>query len=51
MESFCQIFGLILSFLSNRWLWVVLNGKLSQEYPINAGVSQGLILGPTIFQL
>ena len=30
------IFGFISSFLSNRWLWVVLDGKSSQEYPINA---------------
>ena len=28
-----QIFGLISSFLSNRWLWVVLDGKSAQEYP------------------
>ena len=33
-----QIFGLISSFLSNRWLWVVLDGKSSQEYPVNSGV-------------
>ena len=33
-----QIFGLISSFLSNRWLWVVLDGKSLQEYPVNAGV-------------
>ena len=38
-----QIFGLILSFLSNSWLRVVLNGKSSQEYPVNAGVPQGPI--------
>ena len=43
-----QIFGLIYSFLSNRRLRVVLNGKFSQEYPINAGVAQGPILGPTL---
>ena len=46
-----QIFGLIYSFLSNRQLWVVLNGKSSQEYPANAGVPQGSILGPTLFLL
>ena len=40
-----QIFGLCSSFLSNRWLGVVLNGKSSQEYPINAEVPQGSILG------
>ena len=46
-----QIFGLISSFLSNRWLQVVLDGKSSQEYPVNAGVPQGSILGPTLFLL
>ena len=44
-----QIFGLISSFLSNRRLQVVLDGKSSQEYPVNAGVPQGSILGPTLF--
>ena len=33
-----QIFGLISSFLSNRWLQVVLDEKSSQEFPVNAGV-------------
>ena len=47
----CQIFGLISSFLSNRRLQVVLDGKSSQEYPVNAGVPQGSILGPTLFLL
>ena len=46
-----QIFGLISSFLSNRWLWVILDGKSSQEYPVNAGIPQGSILGPTLFLL
>ena len=46
-----QIFGLISSFLSNRQLRVALDGKSSQEYPVNAGVPQGSILGPTLFLL
>ena len=46
-----QIFGLISSFLSNRQLPVVLDGKSSQEYPVNAAVPQGSILGPTLFLL
>ena len=46
-----QIFGLIFSFLSNRRLRVVLDGKSSQEYPVNCGVSQGSILGATLLLL
>ena len=46
-----QIFGLISSFLSDMWLRVVLDGKSSQDYPVNAGVPQGSILGPTLFLL
>ena len=46
-----QIFGLISFLLSNRWLWVVLDGKSSQKYPVDAGVPQGSILGPRFFQL
>ena len=44
-----QMFGLISSFLSNRQLQVVLDGKSSQEHPVNAGVPQGSILGPILF--
>ena len=44
-----QIFGLISSFLNNRQLRLVLDGKFSQEYPVNAEVPQGSILGPTLF--
>ena len=46
-----QIFGLISSFLRNRQLRVVLDGKSSQEYPVNVGVPQDSILGPTLFLL
>ena len=46
-----QIFDLISSFVSNRRLRVVLDGKFSQEYQVNAGVSQGSILSPTPFLL
>ena len=46
-----QIFGFISSFLSNRRLRVVLDGKSSQEYSVNAGVPQASILGSTLFLL
>ena len=44
-----QILDLISSFLYNIWLQVALNGTSSQENPVNAGVSQGYIPGPTLF--
>ena len=46
-----QIFNLISSFLRNRWLRVVLDGKSSQEFLVNAGVPQWSILSPTLFLL
>ena len=39
-----QIFGLISSFVSNRRLQVVLDGKSSQEYPVNAVLLPHVIL-------
>ena len=42
----CGIAGL--SFLSNRRLQVILDGKSLQEYPVNAGVLQCSILEPTL---
>ena len=41
-------------FLSKKQLWVVLDGKFSQEYPVGylqeyVGVPQGFILGTTLF--
>ena len=46
-----QLFGFISSCFSNRQLRVVLGEKFSQEYPVNAGVPQGFVLGPKLFLL
>ena len=46
-----HIFGFVSSFLSNMQLRVFLDRKSSQEYPGNAGVLQGSILGSTLFLL
>ena len=51
MEFQVRYFGLISSFLSNRQRQLILDGKSSQEYPVNAGVPQGSILDPTLFLL
>ena len=50
-EILGQIFRLLSSFLSNRRLRVVLDGKSSQEYPVNAGVPSVSIFGPALFLL
>ena len=46
-----QIFGFISSFLSNRWLRVVLDEICSQEYSFNVGAPQGYVLGPALLLL
>ena len=46
-----QIFGLLSSFLSYGKILVVLDGKSSQKYSVNAGVHQGSVLDPTLFLL
>ena len=43
-----QMLDLISSFLINRQFQVVLDGKSSQEYSVNAGVTEGFILGLTL---
>ena len=42
-----QVLGLMSSFLDNRRR-VVLDGRPSQGFPVNVGISQGSILGPTL---
>ena len=46
-----EVFKIIASFLNSRKLRVAVDGKLSNECPVNAGVPQGSILGPTLFLL
>ena len=46
-----KIFDIISCFLSNIRLQVVLYGKFSQDDPVNAGVLQDSILGPTLLVL
>ena len=38
-----QICGLLSSFFGNRWLWVALDGRSSQEHPVNAVVLSRLL--------
>ena len=39
-----QLYCLISSFLRNRLRWMILYGRSSQEYPVNAGVPQAPFL-------
>ena len=41
----------VLSFLSNRLLLAVPDGKPSQKYPVNADIPPGFILVPILFLL
>ena len=51
LQFLVRYLALFLLFFSNRLLWVVLDEKSSQEYPVNAEVPQGSILGATLFLL
>ena len=46
-----NVFSIIKSFLSDRFIRVVIDGQKSEAHSINAGVPQGSILGPTLFLL
>ena len=46
--SFCK---LISSFLSNRFISVVVDSATSASFPVSSGVPQGSVLSPTLFLL
>ena len=46
-----ELLSLLSNYLHNRQLKVVLNGKESSLYTINAGVPQGSVLGPLLWNI
>jgi hypothetical protein len=46
-----KIFRLIISFLSERKQYTLINGNQSLPAPINMGIIQGSVLGPTLFTI
>ena len=46
--SFCKF---ISSFLSNRFISVVVDGATSASFPVSSGAPQGSVLSPTLFLL